>query len=390
MKNTGFTLVELLVVITIIAFMGLMLIPAIVGLFNSGVDSQSYAMLTQEMSAARTLAIKSSCYVCLHIQQANKDADSNIPASIHGKFYMAVLIRNPFLYTTGSSGTDSSFYPDQVFAIGTVSSASTTMVTVNAPAGTNWVANQWSGYWVRILGSSTNSGATGQSGQICVPSGGNNTPTALPLTGALNVAPNSGDYYMIYKPSNIDPQPLPGKIAFGRLCPPFVVNGLFVQTALGGNTLDVPPTTTNSQLAQSFVTVNIIFSPSGTVVTSTPDSNGNAYLASVIPGTTTPLPGYFYNDRNAATTGIYTQLWPMPSSSAAAGSVYTGTNTMPSSVSNDGVNLPQPGTTAVTMVDFSKYSMYNATYRYNYMSDVNTGCPYLSINVNTGQMLPRK
>ena len=378
-NNSGFTLVEMLVVITIIALMGLMIIPAILGMFSSGSDSQSYAMLTTELSAARTLAIKTSCYVCVHIQQADQVSDANIPASINGKFYMAILVRNPFAYTTSSSGTDASFYQDQVFAIGSLTSGTTASVLMaNIPVNNTWVANQWSGYWVRMLSGN----ASGQTAQIVA---GNLANNGLQLSGSLAVTPNSGDYYMIYKPTNVEPQTLPGTIAFGRLCAPFVNGANFQASALGDNATD----TNNNKMAQSFMTVNIIFSPAGTLVTTTPDFNGCAYLASQIPGTTISLPGYFYDAYSDPTSsgyhnanGVQTKIWPMPVSGNQV-NVY------------DAVNLPQPGTSAVTIVDYMKYSRLTGNTgftpnRQTYLQNDNGGCPYLAINTNIGQMLPRK
>ena len=207
---------------------------------------------------------------------------------------------------------------------------------------------------------------------------------------------------MIYKPSNIDPQVLPGTIAFWPALPPVRRQRRLVHAALGDTSL----TTANTMYGQSFLAVNIIFSPSGTVVSSTPDLNGAAYLATAIPTSSnspTPLPGYFYTDPAAlAYSGLYTQLWPMPSSSSAAPAAYRQTlQQVPTPVNAyDGVNWPQPGTTVVTMVDYTKYlarsspvgdsSLGSNTGRNSYLAADNGGCPYLSINVNTGQMLPRK
>jgi prepilin-type N-terminal cleavage/methylation domain-containing protein len=437
-NNSGFTLVEMLVVITIIALMGLMIIPAIIGMFSSGADSQSYSMLTTELSAARSLALKTSSYVCVHIQQADQVSDPTIPASINSKVYMSILVRHPFLYTIagGVSGTDCSFYPDQVFAIGQVtaynsgSSAVTALLPpenslaylqVNPPFNNGlwdggWVKNQWSGYWVRMISGN----ATGQTSQICAASvpyitNGNpppatvQDPTILALTAGFAATPAAGDYYMIYKPTNVEPQVLPGTIAFGRLVVPtinnntngnFIVNGVFQGTALGDLTTDAG----NNMLAQSFMTVNIIFSPSGTLVTTTPDFNGCAYLATAIPGTAIPLPGCFYDTYTDPNSGGYkssaavqSKIWPMPSSSGAAVAVY-GNGKVPTAVNNyDGVNLPQPGTSAVTIVDYMKFGRLTGTAnapngpnRYTYLYSDNGGCPYLPINTNIGQMLPRK
>jgi prepilin-type N-terminal cleavage/methylation domain-containing protein len=382
MKNSGFTLVELLVVISIIAFLGAMLIPSIVGLFSSGADSQSYAMLTAELASARTLAIKTSCYVCVHIQQAN---DPSIAPAINGKFYMAVLIRNAFpIASTDPNGVNYGcyFYQDQVFSIGSMSSYNTgnnSLVLDSTTHATGWVADQWSGYWVRMISGN----AIGQTAQIIAGSG-DATGNTLMLSGPLGVTPTGG-YYMIYKPTNIEPQTLPGTIAFGRLSAPFIVNNNYVVSdaasnpVLGGTSLNPA----NDLCAQAFTTVNIIFSPAGTVVASTPDGNGSAYLATVVPtigsspASPPNLPGYFYDDPSS---GAKTKIWPAP---------YL--NTTIDNTNNAGRAIP--GTQALTMVDYTKYTRYTGTQRQIYL-DVNNGsgvgCPFLSIDVNTGQMLPRR
>lgn len=411
MNNSGFTLVEMLVVITIISLMGLTIIPTVIGMFNSGADSQSYAMLTTELSAARTLAIKTSSYVCVHIQQANADVDPGIPASINGKVYMAVLIRSPLQLTDPASPYNISyFYPDQVFATGTLAAASTSSALIAQTTGNGsavaWVANQWSGYWVRMISGA----ATGQTAQIVA---SNLASNGLQLSGSFSVTPAASDYFMIYKPTNLEPQVLPGTIAFGRLTIPpimvsngavlvvspgqFVVNGAFQGAALGNFTADAG----NSQLGQSFMTVNIVFSPTGTLVTTTPDSNYSVNFATTIPGTTSPLPGYFYDDPNAIANNIYTKIWPMPASSAAASNYYTkplysgAPTSVPTAVNlYDGVHCPQPGTHAVTIVDYMRFLRLTGTgaapNRYSYLNSDNGGCPYLSVNTNTGAMLPRK
>ena len=116
-------------------------------------------------------------------------------------------------------------------------------------------------------------------------------------------------------------------------------------------------------------------------MTSTPDLNGLAYLATIIPGNGSPatspnLPGYFYDDPNS---GNRTKIWPAPYLNTT---IATGTN----------VGGAMPGADVLTIMDYSKYSRYNGSVRLNFLDPPapSVGCPLLMIDVNTGQMLPRK
>jgi prepilin-type N-terminal cleavage/methylation domain-containing protein len=68
--DKGFTLVELLVVISIISLLTLTILPGTLALFKSGADSQAYNVMAAMMSSARAAAIQRSTYVALHGQLA--------------------------------------------------------------------------------------------------------------------------------------------------------------------------------------------------------------------------------------------------------------------------------------------------------------------------------
>lgn len=404
----GFTLAELLVVITIISLLGTMIIPSIIGMFKAGAESQAYAMFAAQLSSARELAKRNSCYVCVHVQQAAPDT---VTGANKGKFISAVMVRNPFNYSvSGSSGTDYSFYPDQVFAIVSISGGSGNTINAVSPAGTVWSSNQWAGYWLRVIKIATGgSGPIGQA-KLIVGNTSSNGSSAASITlasafdtvdssGTTLPAPASGDVIMIYRPTGMDPQVLPGTIAVGKLAKPFVNDsGAVVQDEVGDATLSPDPYNTankNVRCAQSFTTVTVIFSPSGTVVTTVPDSTGNAggaTFATVIPGTTASgtdpvysgatttvykpnLPGCFFDGATTAYTppDIKTRIWDHKNLVIAAANT---------------TDLSK-GASAVTMFDYTKFSKMTGATRAAYLGATGDA-PYFSINVYTGQMLPRK
>ena len=288
-----------------------------------------------------------------------------------------------------------------------------------------WIANQWAGYWIRILtgnGSPTDNSGTyslGQTKQI-VSSTADPGPTvtisqtfdATNSTGTALNPPRAGDYYMIYRPTGIGPQLMPGAVAFGRLNSAFTSGGAPVAANLGSSTVPSDPTDLtqpNVQLGLSFTSVNVIFSPSGTIVTSVPkpSSSDMTYWADPngygLPVFATQIPGYASQPANHTVTGTsistptanllgyfcensnYTdmkvKLWS-PDVLAIASNLPSGS----SGVQQVGGG----GTLVLTVVNWSKFSVYNGTARATYISDPNNGCPYLSLNVYTGQMLPRK
>jgi prepilin-type N-terminal cleavage/methylation domain-containing protein len=72
-KNGGFTLVELLVVLAVIALLAGAVLPSMAGLFTAGADSQAYNLIAAQLAAARALAIQEGRLAGVHVQIADGD-----------------------------------------------------------------------------------------------------------------------------------------------------------------------------------------------------------------------------------------------------------------------------------------------------------------------------
>jgi len=70
-RLAGFTLLEMMVVIGLVALMASMALPSIIALFNSGADAQAYNLISAQITAARARAVLSSTYAGVHVQMAD-------------------------------------------------------------------------------------------------------------------------------------------------------------------------------------------------------------------------------------------------------------------------------------------------------------------------------
>ena len=97
----AFTLVELIVTISIIALLAATALPTISGLFNAGADKQAYNIIAAQITAARALAIVEGTYAGVHVQIADRDELENI-------CYAAVVIYDD------STGVHPFFTPQRI------------------------------------------------------------------------------------------------------------------------------------------------------------------------------------------------------------------------------------------------------------------------------------
>lgn len=86
----GFTLVELLVVITLLGLVTAIALPTVTSLFNAGADAQAFNLLSAHLTAARANAIVDNNYVGVHVQQAS----TKNPLLNGEGFYMGLVERN--------------------------------------------------------------------------------------------------------------------------------------------------------------------------------------------------------------------------------------------------------------------------------------------------------
>ena len=87
----GFTLMELLVVIGVIALVATLAVPSIGAFMASGADSQAVNYLSAICSAARTEAIRSHNHVVVHLQMEASYLSSAWVTNLDGRCYAMVL-----------------------------------------------------------------------------------------------------------------------------------------------------------------------------------------------------------------------------------------------------------------------------------------------------------
>lgn len=95
-RRGGFTLMELLVVIGVIALVSGLAIPAISNFFTAGADAQAYNLLVATCVAARAEAVRTHSFTAVHIQ-ADRTPSANESLPPQGKVYLGV-----FRYDSGS------------------------------------------------------------------------------------------------------------------------------------------------------------------------------------------------------------------------------------------------------------------------------------------------
>ena len=88
-RRRGYTLVELLVVMAMIALILGIALPSIFGLLNAGAEAQAYNKLSSMLTMARALAVQNGTYAGVHVQMVDNLADHS---DLAGTCYAAVMI----------------------------------------------------------------------------------------------------------------------------------------------------------------------------------------------------------------------------------------------------------------------------------------------------------
>ncbi len=80
-QRTGFTLLEMMVVVGLVIVLATVTLPSIIALFNAGADAQAYNLLAAQLTAARALAIEKGDYAGVHVQLADAE-DEDDPGAL--------------------------------------------------------------------------------------------------------------------------------------------------------------------------------------------------------------------------------------------------------------------------------------------------------------------
>ena len=89
-NQRGFTLVEMIVTITVIVLLAGMTLPVVSKLFSSGAEMQAYNLLAAQIAAARAQAIQQGTYAGVHVQPGDATPDLREAKDV----YSAVIVFN--------------------------------------------------------------------------------------------------------------------------------------------------------------------------------------------------------------------------------------------------------------------------------------------------------
>ncbi len=92
-SRRGFTLVELLVTITVIALLAGISLPTVMALFDAGADKQACNIMAAQLMNARAEAIRNMTYVGVHVQLADHTVLAN--STLENVCFAAVVWDDP-------------------------------------------------------------------------------------------------------------------------------------------------------------------------------------------------------------------------------------------------------------------------------------------------------
>ncbi|MGB2824952.1 MAG: prepilin-type N-terminal cleavage/methylation domain-containing protein [Phycisphaerae bacterium] len=91
--HRGFSLMEMVVVIGLVALMASLALPSIIALYNAGADAQAYNLIAAQLTAARALAIEKATYAGVHVQLADaKDGARLLRPDMENVCYSAIVL----------------------------------------------------------------------------------------------------------------------------------------------------------------------------------------------------------------------------------------------------------------------------------------------------------
>ncbi len=101
--RAGFTLMEMMVVIGLVALLATMTLPSVIALYNSGADSQAYNLIAAQLTAARALAIEKGTFAGVHCQaadatnsgQPSTDPDKLLRPDLQHVCFTALVLYDP-------------------------------------------------------------------------------------------------------------------------------------------------------------------------------------------------------------------------------------------------------------------------------------------------------
>ena len=93
-NRAAFTLIELIVVVSIIGLLTVIALPTAVGLLSAGSDAQAYNLLCGHLALARAIAVENGTFAGVHVQMADADPVTGDP-DLADNCFIAIVWINP-------------------------------------------------------------------------------------------------------------------------------------------------------------------------------------------------------------------------------------------------------------------------------------------------------